>query len=43
MVVEFRTRELLSDLEAFESSRCGNKKWETGMRGEMGAGTELWL
>lgn len=29
-------REVLSDLEAFESSRCGNKKQETGMRGQRG-------
>ena len=35
-MVEFRTRELLSDLEAFESSRCGNKKPEIGMRGQRG-------
>lgn len=36
VVVEFSTWELLSDLEAFESSRCGNKKWEMGMRWQRG-------
>lgn len=30
VVVELRTWEPLSDLEAFESSRCGNKKQEPG-------------
>lgn len=33
MVVELSTRELVSHLEAFESSRCGHKKQETGGEG----------
>lgn len=33
MVVELRTRELVSHLEAFESSRCGHKKQEMGGEG----------
>lgn len=32
MVVELRTWEVLSRLEPFESSRCGNKEWERRMR-----------
>lgn len=33
VVVELSTRELVSHLEAFESSRCGHKKQETGGEG----------